>query len=212
MLSEGCLKVVCKKKTPNPELFAVLAYVKHLLGRGDHMSNCDVGVRLFPPLFHTKIFCPLFPLLCLLSPIYRVPFIGVCRLLTFILGKLFTSWTCHGAITHQRSSPALTLKEIPTRQPRASNLPAAKPRFCLVLRPVSACPAVLSLALLFIHLQKWFAAFDASPMRSFTSKYRSKTLQMGFWRGLIGFSELLPHSLAPHLLGHHSFCLWSCSL
>lgn len=71
-----------------------------------HTSNPNVGVRSFPSLFNIIFFCPLFPLLCLLSPIYRAPFIGVCRLLTFILGKLFTSWTCRGAITHPSSSPA----------------------------------------------------------------------------------------------------------
>lgn len=78
-------------------------YVKHLLSRGNCMSNPNVGVRPFPPLFHVKFFARYSR--CLLSPIYRVVFIGVSGLLTFILGKLFTSWTCRGAITHDGSSP-----------------------------------------------------------------------------------------------------------
>lgn len=99
MLSEGCPEVIFDK-TPKgrPCIGSVL--------QTQPLSNPTVGVRSFPALFHSKFFLLLFPLLCLLHPIYRTPFTGVSRLLTFILGILFTSWTCHRAITHPGSSPA----------------------------------------------------------------------------------------------------------
>lgn len=98
----------CFKKQNQTKALCSVSLCKASAWQGQpHTSNPNVGVRSFPSLFHIFFFfCLLFPLLCLLSPIYRAPFIGVSRLLTFILGKLFTSWTCHRAITHQSSSPA----------------------------------------------------------------------------------------------------------
>lgn len=87
------------------------------------------------------------------------------------------------------------------------SLPCGQTRLCPALRSASSCPVIPSLAVLLIHLQKWFAAFDFSPMRSFTFEY--KTHRAVFWHGLTASEGGLFHSLAYYVLGHH-VCFLSC--
>lgn len=115
------------------------------------------------------------PLLCSshcsasVSPIHRVPFHAAPGILTFILRKLFTSWSCVKQL-FTLSPPLVTWKEIPTRQRTALQPePGSAPHHNLprlVLNSQSGCTA---------HPPaRCCAAFDSSPMRSSTSQHKTR--------------------------------------